>query len=80
MEEEIITHPNQTFLEDYLKEENELCSTCRWNNNGFCVNIASEEFQNSIMDINVKMCEYRYPNDEREIYQIDDDYSEKMEF
>lgn len=77
MEDEIIIHDNQTQLDDYLKEENSNCLTCRWSLNGKCENSANlDEFGKSLFDIKIDSCDYKYSvyDDENLMPDSEEDY------
>lgn len=70
---EIIVHSNQSQLEDYLKEPNELCVGCRWCVVEKCLNSCCDEFDKDIKDIDLKECDGWFPFDETELYKVSRD-------
>ena len=47
--EVIIIHENQTCLDDFLKDKNELCIGCRWCVVEKCLNSCCDEFDKDIV-------------------------------
>lgn len=78
---EIIEHRNQSFLDDFLIEENEKCFKCRHSLNETCSNRAAIDFYMCKVNyVDTTDCNGYYPLDDKELYCYDDEDSERMEF
>ena len=71
--QEIIHHKDQKDIFEFLKDENENCSTCRWLHNGYCTNPASENFKIENTEIQGLDCDYKYHNIDIENYKNTDE-------
>ena len=54
------------------------CKDCRWNANNICVNPISEDYADKVEDD--YKCENYYPINDNELFEVEDDDSERMEF
>lgn len=81
MKKELIEHKDQSFLDDFLKEENVKCLKCRHCVNETCSNRAAIDFYLCKVNyVDTTDCNGYYPLDDNELYSYEDIESERMEF
>lgn len=71
--EEIIHHRNQKDIFEFLKEQNENCLTCRWVHQEKCSNLANENFNKNLTEIEDKSCEDKHHIVDTENYKKQND-------
>lgn len=74
MSEEILIHNNQSVLEDYLKEDCNICLTCQWLNhkNSTCGCDGNEQYGKSIRGLELEDCSDLF-NDDLFLKRVDND-------